>query len=340
MVGSERGRPSRATVFRRFDSAITDLYRYGGLPSPDESNAMWADIWHLEVHNSTAIEGNTLTLREVETLLAEGRSVGAKPLADYLEVNGYGTAARWVYRQARDVTTISGAFHLVTVTEIRQIHAEAMQPVWTVRPHPDALPDEAPGGFRRHDIHPFGGGMRPPPWLDVPPQLSDWVGQANDFAIDVDRGAVDPADVPLHAADLHASFERIHPFLDGNGRVGRLVLNLLLVRLGYPPVIVFKQNRNAYLAALDQADKGNPGPLAELLARSMIDNVQRLVVPNIAGPARMVPLQSLVRDDMSYDALRQAARRGRLDADVGSDGVWRSSRRAVDEYVADRYRRS
>ena len=137
---------------------------------------IWDDIWHLEAHNSTAIEGNTLVLREVERLLDTGQAIGAKPLKDYLEVKGYGDAARWVYTQA------SGNGHhdtdaLITVTEVREIHRLALAPVWEVAPHPEATPAEAPGGFREHDIRPFTGGMQPTPWPDVGAALTTWVGQ-------------------------------------------------------------------------------------------------------------------------------------------------------------------
>jgi len=82
---SPRGRPRRADVYARFEAAAADLARLGGLPSPVEAAGIWDDIWHLEAHNSTAIEGNTLILREVEVLLDTGRAVGAKELRDYLE---------------------------------------------------------------------------------------------------------------------------------------------------------------------------------------------------------------------------------------------------------------
>lgn len=334
-----RGRPTRETVYRRFAAAIAELQRFGGLPRPAEAAAIWDDIWHLEAHNSTAIEGNTLVLREVATLLDLGRAVGAKDIKDYLEVVGYATAARWVYAQAVE----PGRWHsdeLITVTEVRHVHHEAMSPVWEVAPHPDAGPPEGPGAFRRHDIHSFPGGMTPPAWTDVPAQLSTWTATAAEIGAQTRDGELAPEDVPVALARLHCEFERIHPFIDGNGRVGRLVLNLLLVRLGYPPAIVFKRHRDRYLAALDRADHGDPGTLAELIARSVIDNLHRFVVPNIAGPARLVPLRSLAGPDVSYDALRQAARRGRLDADLSSDGTWRSSRHAVAAYLVGRNRRS
>jgi len=111
------------------------------------------------------------------------------------------------------------------------------------------------------------------------------------------------------------------------------------VRLGFPPAIIFKRDRDRYLQALDQCDKGDPGRLAEQLARSEIDNLHRFVVPNIAGPARLVPLNSLTDAEVSFEALRQAARRGRLTAHQGSDGIWRATRYAVDHYKQTRQRR-
>jgi len=336
---AQRGRPSRDTIFLRFAAALEELKQFGGLPRPEEAEAIWDDIWHLEAHNSTAIEGNTLVLREVEQLLESGRAVGAKPLKDYLEVLGYGAAAKWVYGQAAGPGEY-GSGKLVTITEIREVHRRVLEHVWAVAPHPDATAKEAPGGFREHDIHPFPAGMTPPPWPDVQPQLTTWVAQVNRFGVGVTSGKTPAHDVPIELAVLHNGFERIHPFLDGNGRTGRLLLNLILTRLGFPPAIIFKNDRSAYLQALDQADNGDPGRLAEQIARSVIDNLHRFVVPNIAGPARLVPLRSLEDDDLTYEALRQAARRGRLNAHQGSDGVWRASRIAVEQYKKTRQRRT
>jgi len=72
----------------------------GGLPNPREAADIWRGIWFEEAHHSTAIEGNTLVLREVEALLAQGRAVGDKQLREYMEVKGYADAAEWVYNQA------------------------------------------------------------------------------------------------------------------------------------------------------------------------------------------------------------------------------------------------
>jgi cell filamentation protein, protein adenylyltransferase len=75
-----RGRPSRAIVYERLGRALTELdQRFGGLPSPKEAESIWADIWHQEAHHSTALEGNTLVLREVKMLLDQERAGCSDP---------------------------------------------------------------------------------------------------------------------------------------------------------------------------------------------------------------------------------------------------------------------
>src|ERR1039458_3849332 len=93
-------RPSREQVHERLEAAISEVReRLGGLPDPIEAQGIWTTIWYEEAHHSTAIEGNTLVLKQVETLLAEGRAVGDKELSEYMEVRGYADAAQWVYGQ-------------------------------------------------------------------------------------------------------------------------------------------------------------------------------------------------------------------------------------------------
>jgi fido (protein-threonine AMPylation protein) len=321
------GRPSRHSLYGRLEACLEHR-----LPSRLEAEGLWDDLWAAEAHNSTAIEGNTLALKQVEALLLQGRSVGGKELAEYLDVRGYADAARWVYSQGLDRGGWTGG-ELVTMTEVREVHRTALNLVWEVAPHPLAGPDESAGSFRRHDIRPFAKGMTPPGWTDVPAAVNDWVARVN---------APIPSEQPRieRIAAAHAEFERIHPFLDGNGRAGRLLTNLILVRLGFPPAIIYKRDRRRYLNALWRADLGDVGPLGELLARAVLDNYYRLVVPVTAGPHTMVPLSALVTPEVTPRALRNAASRGRLTATRGSDGMWRSSRKAVDAYVASRYLRT
>lgn len=92
-MGVPRGRRSE-----RLRVQIGELWeRMGGLPRPVEAADIWRGIRFEEAHHSTAIEGNTLVLKQVETLLAEGRAVGDKELREYNEVRGYADASEWVY---------------------------------------------------------------------------------------------------------------------------------------------------------------------------------------------------------------------------------------------------
>lgn len=330
------GRPSRAAIYLRLDDAIADLNkRFGGLPSPTEAEGIWADLWHQEAHHSTALEGNTLILEQVRRLLDEGRAVGSKELREYMEVQGYAAAAKWVYGQALEPGDWKTA-DLVSVQEVRSVHHKAMTPVWDVAPHPHAHDSESPGNWREHDIEPFPGGMKPPSFTEVDISMRDWVGLVTKLRI------ADSRALPEALAQVHNTFERVHPFLDGNGRTGRLLLNLILVRLGYPPAIVFKGQRAKYLTAMRRADASDYGPLGELLARAITDNLLRFVVPAIAGPARLVPLVSLADPKvkgLTANALSVAAGRGRLRAQKQSDGTWMSSKTWVQEYLDSKYQR-
>lgn len=329
IAGNNRGRPTRAAVYERLRVQIGELRdRLGGLPSPGEADGIWRGIWLEEAHHSTAIEGNTLVLKQVEQLLEEGRAVGNKELREYMEVRGYADAASWIYGQALDPG------ELLSLTELRHIHRLALTPAWDLAPHPSAGPGERPGSFRRHDIRPFPGGMRPPAWPEVSALVTNWIGEVQ--ALGAGGEGIEPEEL----ARVHACFEQIHPFLDGNGRTGRLILNLLLVRLGYPPAIIFKGDRRRYLAALQNADQGDHCPLAELLARAILDNLHKFVVPAVAGPSRLVPLPALASERISANALRVAATRGRLEATKAADGTWRSTRAWVDHYLAGRYERA
>jgi len=334
-MSAQKGRPSRKTIYLRFAKTIEDLANYGGLPTPDEAKGLWDDFWCLEAHHSTAIEGNTLVLKEVEKLLEEGLAVGSKELKDYLEVLGYGDAANWVYRQAV-APDVWAHENLVSLTEIRHIHTLTMAKIWDIYPHPNAYQSETPGSFREHDVRSFSGGMTPPTHPLIQGEIATWIDTVNEFGNETQQAKNQLADAPERIAFIHKEFERIHPFLDGNGRTGRLLLNLILLRLGWPPAIIFKNQRAKYLAALDKADNSELSPLAEILCRAVIDSAHHLI-PSIAGPIKFVPLETLVTDEFSLAALKKAAGRGRLEVIKGDDGHYLSSKVAVKRYKESKF---
>jgi Fic family protein len=313
------------------ENVIQDLIARGGLPAASVAEGIWRQTWFLECHNSTALEGNTLVLREVERLLAENKAVGNRPLADYLEVKGYADAAAWVYEQAVGRSEYAHD-RLLTITEIRRVHELALTPAWEVAPHPDAIDEEAPGGWRRHNHQPFPGGMRTVASTDIPSEIQDWCDAVN---------ALDPQDSDFltRLAMLHCRFEQVHPFLDGNGRAGRLLLNLVLVRLGYPPLVILKQDRDKYLTALRKGDQQDFGPLSEIVTRGLIQSAERFVIPLIASGSDLIPLASLENATFARSTLQRAAERGRLKA-VMQEGRWWSTKEWLEEYARSRWQRT
>lgn len=326
-----RGRPSRTAIHERLAAQVHDLRtRLGGLPLPAEAEQIWNDIWQREAHHSTALEGNTLVMSQVEKLLVEGKAVGDKELKEYLEVTGYAKAARWVYSEAVRIRRGKDA-PILTVQEVRHVHHLVMADVWAVAPHPNANEAEGPGNWRQHDIHPFPSGMQPPTYPLVAAEISGWVERARR----IENGE---APIAERVATLHAAFERVHPFIDGNGRTGRLLANLVLIRLGYPPAIIYKRQRPSYLKALACADRDDPAPLGEIWARAILDNLMRFVLPAVAGDVKLLALEALATKDLSVIALRAAARRGALMAQRRPNGEWLSSKRWVQEYRGNRYK--
>jgi hypothetical protein len=197
-----------------------------------------------------------------------------------------------------------------------------MNLVWEVDPPPTR---DRPGAWRRTGVRVSGVRVSDPAALNA--DLAEWSRSTKSTK---GRHPI------VHAADHHAWFERIHPFLDGNGRVGRLVLNFLLIQAGYPPAVILKEQRSRYLSGLRLADQGNPFPLTEVVARAVSHALARFLIPNLAGEAKLVPLAALaVGGPYSAEYLRQLAIRGRLRV-VREGRLYLSSRRWLDEYVATR----
>jgi fido (protein-threonine AMPylation protein) len=326
------GRPSRRELLESLDRARLDLEVIGGLPEPMVFQDVWAGIWTEETHHSTAMEGNTLRLRQVRLLLEDGVvSGGQTELRELLEAKAYGDAARWVYGHAYRERFESSP--LISEAEIREIHRKVVEAVWAYFPPEGLVRGEVAGRYRLKDHDPLRWGLTPIPSSIVASCLADWVEEVGSTL-----GESSSVHIIERLADAPAAFERIHPFPDGNGRVGRLVLTLLLVRAGYPPAIIDKDERTKYLKALMRADEGDLGPLTELLARSVRTGIHRFLMPKLAGPLSVVPLAGLEDEDLSHVALVAAAQRGRLKADK-LGGAWYSTAQWVEEYKKSRHRR-
>lgn len=318
MAGNRRkrgpGRPPLEEVLGLLDEEVDLLHNsLGGLPRAVEADHILRDIWIDDVHNSTAIEGNTMTRAQVVDLVERRRASAS--LVEALEVEGYARAADWVYRNAADYTGVpEGA--------VSEIHKLALGPVWEVEP---PATRDRPGSWRRGGVALRGVSTSLP--SAIPADLREWSASTE---------AVSSIHPVTHAAVHHAWLERIHPFTDGNGRVGRLVLNFMLIQRGYPPAVILAEQRARYLQALKRADGGNPKALAEVIARAVSGALVRLLIPKLAGEEKLVPLSALASQGYySPDYLRQLALSGRLRA-MREGRLWLSSKAWIDDYIASR----
>lgn len=191
-------------------------------------------------YNSNAIEGNTLTLKET-ALVLEGMTIDQKPLKDHLEAVGHRDAFLYVQDIAAKNIPLDESV-------IRNIHALVLMD----RP-------EDKGVYRRIPVRIMGAYTEPvQPYL-IEPKMAELLAENEKR-----RETMNPIE---RIARFHLEFEGIHPFLDGNGRTGRLLLNLDLIRNGYPPINVKFTDRKRYYDAFDAYYRdGNADEMVNLIA--------------------------------------------------------------------------
>jgi Fic family protein len=188
-------------------------------------------------YDSNAIEGNTLTLKET-ALVLEGLTIGEKPLKDHLEAVGHADAFSYVEQ-------LASANEPLTSRVIKDIHYLVLAD----------RPDDR-GSFRNVAVRILGSTHRPPEPILVPELIDELL---QDYA----RDRHHPID---RAARFHLNFEAIHPFIDGNGRTGRLLLNLMLMRSGYLPINIKYTDRRRYYDCFEARDDlGDSLPMTQLV---------------------------------------------------------------------------
>jgi Fic family protein len=218
------------------DKATLDAAR----PLPAHTLASLREKLMLEwTYHSNAIEGNTLTLRETKVVL-EGITVGGKSLREHFEATNHRDAILYV-------ESIVGGDEALSEWQIKNIHSLVLKGI----DHNEA------GRYRQENVVIAGASTTPPDFLHLPEEMQallEW-------------HAMHPVE---RAAELHTRFVKIHPFVDGNGRTGRLLLNFELMKAGYPPAIIQKEDRLAYYDALDEACvSGNYSAITQLVANAV-----------------------------------------------------------------------
>ncbi|HFI0399046.1 TPA: Fic family protein [Streptococcus suis] len=190
-------------------------------------------------YNSNAIEGNTLTLRETDMVL-RGLTIDQKPLKDHLEAIGHREAFEYVQTLVAEDTPL-------TEQVVKDIHYLVLS---------DKKDDR--GIYRKVPVRIMGATNEPAQPFMIRPLMEQWLA---DYAQSQEN-------IVTKMARFHIAFESIHPFIDGNGRTGRLLVNLELMKAGYPPIDIKFSDRLAYYQAFDDFHaKGSLSAMEDLFAR-------------------------------------------------------------------------
>ncbi len=266
------------------------------------------------IYNSNAIEGNTLTLNETRLVLAEGMTIKGKPLKDHLEATNHKEAIDYVYRLSKEESDIA----MEPLFKLHEIVLEGIE-------------KEFSGKYRPGQVRILGANFIPPNSLKVPQLMEDFVIWAKDNA-----GHINTIE---YVATLHYKFVWIHPFVDGNGRVARLLMNLMLIRAGYPPAIILNSDRKKYHNALSRADRGDFEAFFKVIGQAVERSLDMYLRALGVDTEELLSLSELAKDSIySQDYLSLLARQGKLSA-IKLGRNWLSSKKAVEDYIARRQRK-
>lgn len=238
-----------------------EQYLAGRASIPEVTLQSYEQAFEIEyTHNSTAIEGNTLTLMETKVLLEDGISIGGKHLREIYEAVNHQKAYHYVKECIAKGQALDEKI-------VKDIHALLMENIFT-------------GGiYRNVDVYISGA-------QHTPPSPNEMYRQVKNFYSDLTWKMRELNDIE-YAAWTHAEFVKIHPFPDGNGRTSRLIMNYQLLAAGFPPISIAKENRLAYFNALEAyAVEGDLTPFAEMIAELVEQQLDRYLGMIASGQKR------------------------------------------------------
>lgn len=206
------------------------------------------------IYHSNAIEGNQLNLGETRLVVEQGLTITGKPLKDSAEARNLASALDYFEILAR-------ASEPLTCIDIRQLHSLILK----------GIDDDNAGRFRTTDVEISGSQFKPPGHESVAAQMTELCDWLQGVTGDAPRGELDAI---LLAAAAHTWFVRIHPFVDGNGRTARILMNLLLMRHGYPIAVLTKDDRERYYDALEHSQSSDLTPFVSLLVESVRESLE------------------------------------------------------------------
>ncbi|HLB70306.1 MAG TPA: Fic family protein [Candidatus Methanoperedens sp.] len=295
-------------LLSRINEKMDRLNSLRPLPA-DAVKKLHEEMRLLHTYHSNAIEGNTLTLPETKLVLEAGITIGGKSLREHLEATNNARAFDLIENMATKKKKIEHAV-------IQHIHEVVMAGIL-----------EDAGKYRTRNVRITGADKTPPDWSKVTRQMDELTEKIAQY-----KGH--PVEV---TSFLHHGFVRIHPFIDGNGRVVRLLTNLYLIARGYPPVVLKVEDRGKYYRFLRAADAGNFGLFVNFIAKAVNDSLT-MYLSIFGGVNELLPLKELADTPYSQEYLSLRARQGVLDA-AKSGKIWYSTRHAIEQYLSEHGKR-
>jgi Fic family protein len=264
-------------------------------------------------YNSNAIEGNTLTLRETRLVIEEGITISGKSIAETLEAKNHPAAMAFI-------ENLVAAKSEIDENTVLQIHKLLMSGV-----------AEDAGRYRTARVRIAGANFMPPPSSEVKPRMNElltWLKENPDEYTPMELVAV-----------FHHRFVQIHPFTEGNGRTARLLMNAMLMKFGYPfIVIVSTQDRSRYLKTLMEADLGNASAFVNFVARC-VERTIDMYLEAIEEPEILTLAEASKITPYSQEYLSLLARKGVLGA-FKQGRNWVVTKTDLDRYLTSARRRT
>jgi Fic family protein len=267
-------------------------------------------------YNSNSIEGNTLSLRETQMVIQEGITIKGKSLREHFETHNHDKAIDYLY-------SIVSENYILRSIDILNLHELVLR----------SIEDDFAGRIRNGGVRISGANFTPPNANKVSDLLDELINFINQNPLELN-------DIEL-ATVFHHKLVWIHPFFDGNGRTVRLAMNLLLMRVGFPPAIILKNDRKKYYEALNQANSGNYQKLTLLMSQALERTLNIYINALPGNDKEYIEISSLVKEpSMPYgqEYISLLARTGKIDA-YKEGRNWLTTKEAVSDYMTTRKRK-
>ncbi|SNS11194.1 Fic family protein [Belliella buryatensis] len=262
-------------------------------------------------YNSNHIEGNTLTLQETRMVLEDGITVGGKSLNEHLEIVNHKEAITYVQ-------SLASADYKLTERDVLDVHEIVL----------NKIQKDFAGRFRTAGVRIGGANFIPPNALRVPDYITELIEWENTSTMDI-----------LEKVTLfHHRFVWVHPFFDGNGRTVRLLMNLLLMKEGFPPAVILGVDRKRYYQALNLANNGNFDKLLFLIVQA-VDRSLTIYLNSLEDTAAdFDAISNIVQEpEVPYgqEYISLLARQGKIEA-YKEGRVWYTSKKSVENYLKNK----